>query len=76
MSPAVARADFDGDGDVDQTDFAFLQICFTGLAHGYRQPVCGMADFDSDNDVDAYDLTAFLKCISGSDQPANIGCIP
>jgi hypothetical protein len=30
--------DFDHDGDVDQTDYAFLQRCISG--EGYADPAC------------------------------------
>jgi len=35
--PQCARADSDGDGDVDVGDFAAFQVCFNGAA---RPPAC------------------------------------
>ena len=39
ISPA-ARADFDGDGDVDQSDFGHLQACLSGSTVPQNDPIC------------------------------------
>lgn len=67
--PAVA--DFDRDGDVDQTDFGVFQACLSGSAVPYG-PGCGNADFDGDGAVDQNDFAAFLDCLGGPDTPP--GC--
>jgi hypothetical protein len=68
-----ARADFDKDNDVDQSDFAHLQECFSGDAFSYR-PGCNAPDLDADGDVDSDDLMIFLSCMSGPGQPVNPNC--
>ncbi len=73
-TPPPIPGDFDGDGDVDLDDFAFLQACFTGSGVAPTQPQCNDADFDVDEDVDAVDLNRFLNCFSGADLPGDPGC--
>jgi len=62
-------ADADGDGDVDQDDFARFQICFTGNSGDplgtYPPQNCECFDTDGDGDVDGADFTAFQNCASG-----------
>jgi len=53
--------DFDADGDVDQSDFAHLQQCLTGVGQT-TPPHCTSADMDSDGDVDLYDRARFELC--------------
>lgn len=57
--------DFDGDGDVDQSDFGMFQVCITGPDMGPPEPGCERADFDYDTDVDADDFEIFEFCSSG-----------
>jgi hypothetical protein len=55
-----------GDGDVDQTDFALFQICFAGLGLIPVDPVyCACFDRETDGDIDQDDLDKFLNCVSG-----------
>ena len=63
----VSRFDFDGNGDVSQSDFSHLQKCLSGdtLPAGAG---CADADRDGDGDVDAVDVAAFLPCLNGADQ--------
>jgi hypothetical protein len=80
----LPAADVDGDGDVDQTDFAVLQQCFTGP--DWSEPlsqVCHCLDWGDDNndglpdrdgDIDTYDVIAFEKCASGPGIAADPGC--
>ena len=57
-------ADKNGDGDVDQDDFAAFQLCYSG--NGIPAPDgCECFDRDKDNDVDSNDLTAFSNCGTG-----------
>ena len=57
-------ADSDGDGDVDQIDFAVFQLCYTGSGGGVPTG-CKCWNRDQDNDVDAADFTAFNHCWTG-----------
>jgi hypothetical protein len=75
-SPASAWAkiqcgDFDFDGDVDQTDFGFLQRCLSGSGTSYPTG-CTAADLSGDGDVDAEDFDLFWACVAGAGQPP--GC--
>lgn len=80
-------ADFDGDGDVDEADFAIFAACYTGPAVAYNPnnlpPGCPLepdaggiiaADFNADGVVDHLDFAAFQRCISGTGIPAQPGC--
>jgi hypothetical protein len=81
-------ADADGDGDVDQVDFATFQTCFTGVDGGVPATsaypcVCFNRDTPTrDNDVDHDDLLKFLNCTVGSGphipwtQADNPDCVP
>ena len=66
-SPMV---DFDGDLDVDQADFAFLQLCFD-------DPIpagCECADVVSDGVINVSDVNAFEDCASGPGVAADPNC--
>lgn len=72
-------ADADDDGDVDQLDFALLQLCMSGELMPapagcicFDRPEGGLPH--GDNDVDAADLDAFAACVSGPGIPAPPGC--
>lgn len=79
-------ADFNGDGFVDESDFAAFDPCFSGPGVPYdsgSQPTCGMspdsegqiaADFDKDNDVDQDDFGVFQRCWSGTEEIAHPDC--
>jgi len=78
-------ADMDGDGDVDQADFAVFQACFTGVGapYGGLSQTCACVDLgddnndrlpDQDGDIDGFDRTAFENCASGPGIPANPTC--
>ena len=64
--PPTYRGDFDGDGDIDQSDFGYLQACLSGDGLSYRAG-CGQADLDADNSVGPGDLRIFTTCMSGTD---------
>jgi hypothetical protein len=70
-SASVFPGDFDGDGDVDMTDFAHLQNCLSGDGSAYG-PGCADADLDGDGDVDQSDVATFLPCVHGPGNPP--GC--
>jgi hypothetical protein len=75
-------ADADYDGDVDQTDFAVFQRCFTGSGtFVLSEQVCRCFDRDDNNNVDADDMTAFESCATGPSIPIHLdslpaGCLP
>jgi hypothetical protein len=66
--------DFDGDGDVDSSDFASFSACVNGVGQRPRSDRCGLADADRDGDVDETDFWRFQGCFNGSEQPSN--CLP
>jgi len=60
--------DFDGDGDVDLSDFTQFQLCFGG-SNVPPAPTCppGVdADCDGDGDVDLSDFLQFQQSFTGS----------
>lgn len=67
-------ADFDHDGDVDQTDFGVFQSCFSGAFVPQENQACEPALLDADNDVDTDDLAVFRQCLSGSGVSADPHC--
>ena len=68
----VLRYDADGDGDVDMTDFAAFQRCYTPNINSACP--CRCMDGDADGSIDAADLETFLLCVSGDHIPADITC--
>lgn len=73
MGVPTFQSDFDSDGDVDQTDYSHLQICFSGSA--FPPPAgCADADLDGNNTVDAADFAAFLGCMGGTNLPPAASC--
>lgn len=72
----ATKADFDHDLDVDLTDFAHLQLCFTGKDVPQDDPTCQDAKLDADADVDAEDAALFESCLTGPQIPADGTCIP
>lgn len=54
--------DLDHDGDVDQSDFGFVQRCISG-AGVETDTGCGPADLDGDDDVDTVDLDMLISVI-------------
>lgn len=79
-SPAQAsqtvfiRADYNGDGQVDMTDFAHLQRCLSGPFVPQTDPSCQNARHDGDDDVDADDVKLFEYCLQGPGEPLRFGC--
>ncbi len=72
--PLYSAADFDQDGDVDQSDFGYLQVCYSGSGIHQDDPACFDARLDEDLDVDRDDFGIFQGCMSGSDVPADPQC--
>ena len=68
------RCDFDGDGDVDLTDFRAVQESFNGPNRFVNRALLGFSEFDADldddNDVDLADFRVFANCFNGPNQPA------
>jgi hypothetical protein len=60
-----SKMDFDKDSDVDQTDFAHLQNCFSGVGIPYATS-CSDTDVDGDDDVDSTDFISFVPCLAGA----------
>ena len=74
VTPPTVAPDFDGDGDVDQSDFGHYQACVTGPSAGPPAPGCEDADMDGDTDVDLSDFGLLQRCFSGADIPADPLC--
>lgn len=70
----AAPGDFDGDKDVDQTDFGWMQTCLMGPGVPQADAPCAAAHFDTDGDVDQDDMSLFVSCMTGADQPADPHC--
>ncbi len=65
----------DGDGGVDQADFAALQLCVTGSGFaGELSSACGCFDRDNNAVIDQSDVAAFDACASGPDVPLDPSC--
>jgi endonuclease I len=65
-------ADNDGDGDVDQTDFAALQLCFSGDSAAATDCYC--FDRDGTGTVNDLDFAAFEACYTGPGVTADPTC--
>ncbi len=65
--------DFDSDKDVDQDDYAKLQICYAGSLAAIP-PGCADADLNGNGHVDVGDLNTFLQCATGAEIAANPLC--
>ena len=61
----ISRADFDADGDVDLSDFAAMQRCFSGEALPYPAG-CDLPDLNADGDVDGGDFAGMAPCMAGA----------
>jgi hypothetical protein len=72
--PPIMAADFDRDGDVDQSDFGHLQACLKGATVAITDPGCLNADLDGENDVDQADVLVFLRCLTGPNVIADPRC--
>ncbi len=67
--PPTVPADFNQDGAVDMTDFAYFQMCFNGPNQSPAQSGCELADLDSDGDADMADFAVFQTCFNGPNRP-------
>ncbi|UCD30327.1 MAG: hypothetical protein JSV03_07625 [Planctomycetota bacterium] len=70
----------DGDGDVDQDDFAVFQVCYTGPGDPggvFDKDNCDCFDKEplgGDDDIDENDFSLFQNCASGPGIPADTAC--
>lgn len=68
--------DYDRDGDVDQVDWGYFQLCLSGPFVPQDEPECQRMKLDGDADVDGDDVNLFLMCVSGPGVYANPHCLP
>ncbi|MFQ5461500.1 MAG: hypothetical protein ACE5E5_02625 [Phycisphaerae bacterium] len=69
----IPPADCDGDGDLDLTEYARLQGCFTGAVGPSEMPAyptnpelcCASFDYDDDGDVDVADASFYGSLMTG-----------
>lgn len=66
--------DLDDDGDVDSTDFAGFQRCYTGAEVEISTEECLCLDLDADLHITEVDLVAFMACADGPSVPADPAC--
>lgn len=68
--------DFNGDGDVDQEDFAHLQNCFDPSTVALWRSECVDANLDGSSNglIDQLDFAVFSNCMSGPNVPALANC--
>lgn len=64
LSVVAGNGDINGDGNVDQLDYAVLQSCF-GLGAGLLGPDCAQADLNEDGMVDAVDAGLLVTTFTG-----------
>jgi hypothetical protein len=70
----TVRADYDGDGDVDMTDYAHIQACLSGPYIPQAAAACADTREDTDTDVDQDDVGLFLYCFGRPGSPLISGC--
>jgi len=75
ITPIPIPADFNGDGDVDQDDYAAFESCASGpdVPH-IATPACNATDLDHDGDVDQLDFAIVQRCYSGESIPGDPHC--
>lgn len=66
--------DLDDDGDVDMTDFAGFQRCYTGVDSEITADDCLCFDLNGDNRITEVEMAVFLNCASGPSVPADPAC--
>ncbi len=65
--------DVDIDGDVDATDFGYIQSCLTPMSVP-ASGECLPSDCDGDSDVDSGDVAVWLNCANGPNSPPAPNC--
>ncbi len=68
-APLPRPGDFDGDADVDLSDFLVFQACFNGPNRPPAAAGCLEADLDAEGDVDLNDFLTFQACFNGPNRP-------
>ena len=58
-------ADVDSDGDMDLSDFAAFQACFSGNGVAFTNESCAVLDADGDGDIDRRDFMIFQQVFTG-----------
>ncbi|HOW73358.1 MAG TPA: family 43 glycosylhydrolase [Phycisphaerae bacterium] len=77
LTIGTVQPDFDGDGDVDQSDFGKLQACFTeNVTPSVVPGGCEAADLNGDKRVTGADLALFLGCFEGPGVIPAANCSP
>lgn len=66
------RADLDQDNDVDQSDFAVLQLCYSDEVAA----TCLTADLNHDGKVSGADADLFRGCLRHPSVPGDPACLP
>lgn len=66
---ATRPSDFDGDFDVDLSDFSLFQLCYGGPNRPPTALCTVAADLDNDDDVDLADFGRFQACFNGANNP-------
>ncbi len=74
IPPTPVPGDFDGDRDVDLSDFAIFRACATGPNIGPPGVGCEETDLDADGDVDQSDFGLFQRCYTGPAVPGDPDC--
>jgi hypothetical protein len=72
--PTPIPGDMDRDGDVDQEDFGFFQVCLSGSGIPQNDESCLTARLDADTDVDQDDVSLFWVCRSGANVVGDPSC--
>ncbi len=74
-----SRADFTGNGIVDEQDRDYLIGCFTGPSIPQTDPHClppyPVADLDGDGAVDMTDFGLLMRCFSSEGEPVDPDCM-
>jgi hypothetical protein len=73
--PPRVRGDLDRDGDVDQSDFGYLQTCLGAAGVYATGTLCQLGRLDADEDVDGADMLIFVQCMSGANNPPDADCL-
>ncbi len=71
---AVAMVDFDGDLDVDMSDFGRLQTCLGYDDIPALPPACVITDLANDGVIDVGDVNVFLGCLTGANIVGDPNC--
>lgn len=73
-APAALKADFDGNGVVDEQDLTHLMSCITSAGIPQTNPACAGVDQDGDGDVDQSDFGLLQACLSDAGEVPDARC--